>query len=99
MIGLVILLIIGAVGIWLLSLSFKQLTSIRVLYYLIDLRCKITRVALCLTGFIIGSMLILLFIFIPASFGIDMDIALFAFIIAMPYYTYQSLFVTPLKLR
>lgn len=99
MISLAILLIIGTVGVWILSLSFKQLTAISVLYHLIDLPCKMSRVALCLTGFMIGSILVLLSIFIPAAFGIDMDMALFAFIIAMPYCTYQSLFATPLKLK
>ena len=95
MIGLIILMF-GAVGVLILHLSFKQLTAIRILYPIMDWHHRIVRTILCFAGFASGSVLVLLFIFIPAAFGNDMDVALFTFIFAMPFFAYRSLFVNKL---
>lgn len=91
MIGLFIILAIGAVGIFILKQSFRQLTIIKVLHQTMNWRQKILRGFICLLGLVIGSVLALLFIFIPAAYGVDMDVALFAFIFGMPFFAYQAL--------
>ena len=97
MLGFIIIFMIGAVGSFLLYLSFKQLTTLRIFFHIMGWRSRTMQSMLCFVNFTIGNVLVLAFIFIPAAFGIDMDLAFFSFIFAIPFFLYKSLFVNKLK--
>lgn len=91
MTGLAILIAIGAMGALLLALSFLQLRAIKISFPVTKWHRKITQITICLAGLAAGSMLVLVFILIPAALGADMDTALFAFILSLPCLTCLSL--------